>query len=152
MRLHLVGLGLSAFFIPAASMANWENVTTRTVQETILNSAQTATFRRESLNAVSGLAVSANAPLIQQGQWNSSVTFSPTTPGGAFSLLLHRHPADPEPPNGYDALSSPSSSHSITSSTNQLQGIMTPTGELRAGSGSRASEVNLTATHTLSVF
>lgn len=151
MRFHLVCFGFFIVF-PMASWANWQNVNTRTVQETILNTGQTATFRRESLNAASGLAVSASAPLIQQGQWNTSATFAPTSPGGAFSLFLHSQPADPAPPNGYDALTNPSSGRTITSASNQLQGVMTPTGELQAGPGTRASEVNLTATHTLSVF
>lgn len=151
MRFLLVCFGFS-LFPPLAANANWQNVNTQTVQETILNTGETATFRRESLNAVSGLAVSTSAPLIQQGQWNSSATFSPTTPGGTFSLLVHSQPADSQPPNGYDALSSPSSGRSITAASNQLKGVMTPTGELQAGPGTRASEVNLTTTHTLSVF
>lgn len=151
MRFLLLSFGFLVVF-PLPALANWENVNTRTIQETILNTIHTASFRRDSLNAVSGSSVSASAPLILQGQWNPSVTFSPTTPGGAFSLLLHSHPADPQPPNGYDALSSPSSGRTITSATNQLQGVMTPTGDLQAGPGSRASEVNLTATHSLSVF
>lgn len=151
MRCPLVCLGF-LLFLPLPSWANWENVNTRTVQETILNTGQTASFRRESLNAVSGTSVSASAPLLQQGQWNTSVTFSPTTPGGAFSLLLHSHPADPQPPNSYDALSSPSSGRTFTSTNNQLQGTMSSTGDLQAGSGTRSSEVSLTATHTLSVF
>lgn len=154
MRCPLVCFGFLLFlpFLPLPSWANWENVNTRTVQETILNTGQTASFRRDSFNAVSGTSVSASAPLLQFGQWNTSVTFSPTSPGGAFSLLLHSHPADPQPANGYDALSSPSSGRTITSANNQLQGTMSPTGDLQAGPGTRASEVNLTSTHTLSVF
>ena len=150
-RPSLIGFAVF-FFSQQPACANWETANTRTVQESIVNTSQAATFRRESLNAVSGSAVSASAPLIQQGQWNNAVTFAPTTPGGAFSLLLHTHPSDPQSPNGYDALSSPSSGRSMTSATNQLQGVMTPTGELQAGSGTRASEVNLTFTRTLSVF
>jgi hypothetical protein len=146
-------LAAAAFLAaPPAAWANWERVSIRSVQETIRNTTETATFRRETLNAAAGLAVSASAPLIQQGQWNSTVQFSPTTPGGVFSLNLLSQPADPAPPNSYDALSSPSSGRSLRQAPNQLEGYLTPAGELRAGAGSRASEVNLTASQTLTVF
>lgn len=142
----------ACFVVTPAAQANWERVTIRSVQETILNTAEAATFRRQSLNAASGTAVSASAPLIQQGQWNSTVDYRPTTPGGVFSLNLYSHPADPAPPNSYDALSSPSSGRTIRQAPNQLEGYLTPSGDLRSGSGSRASEVNLTASQTLTVF
>jgi hypothetical protein len=150
---RLTLLAVSAFLVNTpAAFANWEHVNIRTVQETTLNTSESASFRRESLNAVSGLAVSASAPLIQQGQWNSTAQFSPTIPGGVFSLNLLSQPADPAPPNSYDALSSPSSGRSLRQAPNQFEGYLTPSGDLRAGQGSRASEVNLTASQTLTVF
>ena len=148
----LLLLSLVACIAPAPAWSNWESVNTRTVQETTLNASQTASFRRDSFNAATGLGVAASAPMIQQGQWNTGVQFSPITPGGVFSLQMNRQLADPEPPTSTQAHSAPSSARTSSSANNQLMGIMTPTGVLQAGPGNRASEVNLTATQTLSVF
>ena len=150
---RLTLLAVAAFLVnTSAAFANWEHVNIRTVQETTLNTSESASFRRDSLNAVSGLAVSATGPLIQQGQWNSTVQFSPTTSGGVFSLNLLSQPADPAPPNSYDALSSPSSGRTLRQAPNQLEGYLTPSVQLRAVPSSRASEVNLTASQTLTWY
>lgn len=152
MRLLLFATCLSTGLLPGQGWANWERVTTRTVQEMTLNTSQSAVFRRETFQAVSGLAIDANASLIQQGQWNGGVQFSPTTAGATFSLLRYSQNADPPPVNGFGALGGPSTERRTSSAPNQLEGWMTPSGELRAAPGVRSSEVNLTATQSLSVF
>lgn len=151
MRLPLLSLA-ACIALPAAAQANWERLTIRSVQETTLNATEIATFRRDAFHAASGMAVSAGAPLIQQGIWSGTTPYSPTSPGGAFSLLLLSQPADPDPPSSYDAISSPSTGRSLNQATNQLQGQLSPSGDLLSGPGNRASQVNLTASQTLSVF
>ena len=137
---------------PGSAWANWQRVTTRTVQETSLNNSQSAGFLRDSIQAVSGLAINANANLIQQGLWNSSVQFSPATAGGTFSLLQNSQSADPLPPNSFAALNSPSTERSTSHAPNQLDGWMTTNGVLNGAPGTHASEINLTTSQTLSVF
>jgi len=151
-RCLLILIVLADVQLSARAWANWERVNTRTVQETTLNSSQSTGFRRDTLNAVSALGIDANASLIQLGQWNAGVPFSPTTAGGTFSLLQSSHSADPAPLNGFAALGAASSERSTRSAPNQLNGWMTPAGDLRAAPGTRASEVTITATQTLSVF
>lgn len=129
------------FALPLApARADWSRQTTQTVQQTTGNSGESLTLQRGSLNAVAASGIRASAPLIEQGQWNSAVQFSPALDGGAFSLLLNSEAAGAEASRG------------LTVAPNRLEGSPLPAGSLRGGPGSAASEVRLSIIQSYSVF
>lgn len=141
-----------AALAPAAASANWQRQTTQQLQQTTVNSAQQAEVQRSSLTAVAATGITASAPLIQQGQWNPAVLYTPSVDGGVFSLLLTSQPADPEPPASFDAINSPASGRSASVAPNRLAATVQPDGSLQAGPGASASELKLTITQTYTVF
>jgi len=132
--LALLGLPLT----PAR--ADWSRQTMQSVQQTTASSSEGLTLQRSNLHAVAASGVRAGAPLIEQGQWNPAVPFSPSVDGGTFSLSLHGEAA------GVDA------SRSFSVAPNRLEGGALPDGSLRGGPGAAASEVRLSIIQTYSVF
>jgi hypothetical protein len=130
----LLGLSLS----PAR--ADWSRQTVQTLQQTTGNRVESTTLQPGNLTAVAGSGLRASAPLIEQGQWNPTVTFSPAVDGGAFSLQHHAESAGAE------------ASRSLSISPNRLGGEHRPDGSLRGGPGQAASELKLTILQTYSVF
>lgn len=132
---------LAALALPLSpAHADWSRQTTQTVQQTTGNTVESLTLQRGSLNAVAATGIRASGPLIEQGQWNSAVQFSPALDGGAFSLTLHSEAAGAEASRG------------LSVAPNRLEGSQQPDGSLRGGAGTAASEVRLSIIQTYSVF
>lgn len=143
---------LLACSAPPPVRADWQRQSVQQLQQTTLNTMETASFQRTSLDAVAATGITASAPLIQQGQWNPAVTYSPAVEGGTFQLQLTQQRADPAPPASFSAISAVASECSASTAANQLQVTVQPDGSLRAGPGTSASEVQLIVTQTYSVF
>lgn len=120
--------------------ADWSRQTTRSLQQTTLQTSEQRTYPQASFTAVAATGLQASAPLIEQGQWNPAAVLSPAQSGGTFSLLLTHEAAD----------GPPSLQRSVA--PNRLDGRLLPDGRLQAGPGASASEVQLTVTQTYSVF
>jgi hypothetical protein len=120
--------------------ADWSRLTMQSVQQTTASSSESLTLQRSNLNAVAASGVHAGAPLIEQGQWNPAVPFTPSVAGGSFSLSLHGESAGVE------------ASRSFSVAPNRLEGGPLPDGSLRGGPGAAASDVRLSIVQTYSVF
>lgn len=151
-HLALLSVLLLACSAPPPVRADWQRQSVQQLQQTTLNTTETASFQRTSLDAVAATGITASAPLIQQGQWNPAVTYSPAVEGGTFQLQLTQQRADPAPPASFSAISAVASERSASTAANQLQVTVQPDGSLRAGPGTSASEVQLSVTQTYSVF
>jgi hypothetical protein len=112
----------------------------QSVQQTTASSSESLTVQRSSLNAVAASGAHAGAPLIEQGQWNPAVPFTPSVDGGSFSLSLHSESAGVE------------ASRSFSVAPNRLEGGPLPDGSLQGGPGAAASDVRLSIIQTYSVF